>query len=243
MRFTPQMVEHEHQTSFARSLKPLRVPATETPRRLLTSSALSSLLPIAAATGIVRRNYNTPNISFYSLSGNLIQLERISVPGKSAYDFYGSLSITTSYYNKHAALAPLPAHPKYRHDYQRYEGPQIDSHKSLIMSNSSVAGCGGVVTNNSSKCQTEAARVPHKTTSRCKHQRIRSTIHDLISRINIDKARILTLATPSSAWRGKNGRMINDRNASACTCIRANKFQKKKLVYLLPVSAAGQLDD
>lgn len=39
----------------------------------ITSSALTSLLSIAATEGIVQQNLNTPQISFYSPSGNLIQ--------------------------------------------------------------------------------------------------------------------------------------------------------------------------
>jgi hypothetical protein len=41
----------------------------------ITSSALTSLLSIAATEGIVQQNLNTPQISFYSPSGNLIQTQ------------------------------------------------------------------------------------------------------------------------------------------------------------------------
>ncbi|PVH93584.1 hypothetical protein DM02DRAFT_220458 [Periconia macrospinosa] len=44
-----------------------------TPGHAITSPALSALLPIAAAEGIVRANFQTPRISFYSPSGNLIE--------------------------------------------------------------------------------------------------------------------------------------------------------------------------
>ncbi|CAI6323498.1 unnamed protein product [Periconia digitata] len=44
----------------------------------ITSVALSALLPIAAAEGIVRANLQTPRISFHSPSGNLILEENIT---------------------------------------------------------------------------------------------------------------------------------------------------------------------
>lgn len=46
----------------------------------ITSPALSALLPIAAAEGIVHANGQTPRISFYSPSGNLIEEEYTGSP-------------------------------------------------------------------------------------------------------------------------------------------------------------------
>ena len=43
-------------------------------KRLITSSALTSLLPTAAAEGIVKPIWTTPKLSFYSPSGTMIQL-------------------------------------------------------------------------------------------------------------------------------------------------------------------------
>lgn len=64
--------------------------ADTTSARLITSSALSALLPVAAAEGIVRPNFQAPRLSFYSPSGTLIeenantQLPRFQSLGKSS---------------------------------------------------------------------------------------------------------------------------------------------------------------
>lgn len=46
------------------------------PPRSLTSCALSALLPIAASEGIVQPDFTTPQLSFFSPSGNVIQVEK-----------------------------------------------------------------------------------------------------------------------------------------------------------------------
>ena len=90
-------LQHEFPHSFRRPVTPVWFNPTETVRkdekqsppkrqfqlesakplrpRSITSSALTSLLPIAAAEGIVQQNLTTPQISFYSPSGNLIQAQ------------------------------------------------------------------------------------------------------------------------------------------------------------------------
>jgi hypothetical protein len=156
--FTPQMAELERQASLSESPpEPNQVADVEPPRRSITSSALTSLLPIAAASGIVRPNYDTPKISFFSPSGNLIQPEGSSTPGTtSASDFSGSPTVTTSYYDNRTTTVtyrafppttclppprpslrpmstppmssvPLPAHLRFHHNYRRAEQSQIDS--------------------------------------------------------------------------------------------------------------------
>ncbi|KAF1977497.1 hypothetical protein BU23DRAFT_564995 [Bimuria novae-zelandiae CBS 107.79] len=82
------------------SAKPLRP-------RSITSSALTSLLPIAAAEGIVQQDFTTPQLSFYSPSGNLIQTQDTSLTptpassyrSRSDSHFLGKPATTTSYYN------------------------------------------------------------------------------------------------------------------------------------------------
>jgi hypothetical protein len=155
--FTPQMAELERQASASESPPDTKqVLETEQPRRSINSPALTSLLPIAAASGIVRTNYDTPKISFFSPSGNLIQPEGSSTPGTTSIsDFSGTPSVSTSYYNKTipatysafpattclppsrpslrpmttppTSSAPLPAHLRHHHNYRRPEQSQIDS--------------------------------------------------------------------------------------------------------------------
>lgn len=156
--FTPQMAELERQASISEfPPESHQVPEAAPPRRSITSSALTSLLPIAAASGIVRPNYDTPKISFFSPSGNLIQPEGSSTPGtSSASDFSGSPTVTTSYYDTRTtpaacsafpkttclppprpslkpmtmpptSSAPLPARLRFHHNYRRPEQSQIDS--------------------------------------------------------------------------------------------------------------------
>ncbi|KAF1936143.1 hypothetical protein EJ02DRAFT_101262 [Clathrospora elynae] len=154
--FTPQMAELERQACVSESPEEPKQDAVAEPQcHSITSSALSSLLPIAAASGIIRPNYNTPKISFFSPSGNLIQPEGSLTPGTtSASDFSGSPTTTTSYYNTTTrstysafpstclpparpslrpmttpptSSAPLPAHLRHHHNYRHVEKSQIDS--------------------------------------------------------------------------------------------------------------------
>ncbi|KNG44802.1 hypothetical protein TW65_08328 [Stemphylium lycopersici] len=153
--FTPQMAELERQASTSESLEIKQVQSTEPPRRSITSSALTTLLPIAAASGIVRPNYETPKISFFSPSGNLIQPEGSSTSGTtSASEFSGSPTMNTPNYTKATpaaysvfsatclppprpllrpmvtpptSSAPLPANLQCHHNYRRPEQSKIDS--------------------------------------------------------------------------------------------------------------------
>ncbi|KAI1537046.1 hypothetical protein PtrSN002B_004549 [Pyrenophora tritici-repentis] len=153
--FTPQMAELERQASTSESPEATQATETQPPRRSITSSALTTLLPIAAASGIVRPNYDTPKISFFSPSGSLIQPEDSSTPDTTtASEFSGSPTRTSYYGNPNAmatytafppktclppprplrpmttpptSSAPLPAHLRYHHNYRRPEQSQIDS--------------------------------------------------------------------------------------------------------------------
>ncbi|KAF2471857.1 uncharacterized protein BDR25DRAFT_354361 [Lindgomyces ingoldianus] len=53
----------------------------------ITSSALQALLPLAAASGIVRPNYATPHLSFYSPSGHLIQVDEESSSANPSHPY------------------------------------------------------------------------------------------------------------------------------------------------------------
>ncbi|KAI8935450.1 hypothetical protein NX059_008023 [Plenodomus lindquistii] len=85
--FTPQMGELERQASVSESPEQVSHRRPDTTAHSMKSFALTSLLPIAAASGIVTPNYNTPKISFYSPSGNLIQPDSSSSPGTNSSDF------------------------------------------------------------------------------------------------------------------------------------------------------------
>ncbi|KAF2449285.1 hypothetical protein P171DRAFT_189183 [Karstenula rhodostoma CBS 690.94] len=102
--FSPKEPERPHEppkyTLQLEETKPLRP-------RSITSSALTSLLPIAAAEGIVQQNLTMPQLTFYSPSGNLIQAQSASFTptpvssSRSRSDSYfsGTPTTTTSYYN------------------------------------------------------------------------------------------------------------------------------------------------
>jgi len=198
------MAELERQASVSESPDSIYATPMNHTRRSITSSALASLLPIAAASGVVRANYNTPKISFYSPSGNLIQPE-----GSSSPEF--SRSTTSSptkpalYYNESkrpsaqntlsatacspparptlvplttlpAITAPLPSHLIHHHNYRHTERSKIDLCESIIEPTPPVKGCGGVVRPWSSPPpHTGIIHPPHKTTTPRSQHRYRST--------------------------------------------------------------------
>lgn len=188
--FTPQMAELERRASSSESPEWRQTAATETTSRSITSSALTSLLPIAAASGIVRLNYNTPKLSFYSPSGNLIQPENDSTLGAMPSE-YGGSSITTSYYRKanppsaqnvlpatvglppaRPSLLPvttlptftaqLPAHLRHHKNSHHAELSQISPCEPFLALTPAVKGCGGVVRSSSFSPRSGHAQ-PHNT--------------------------------------------------------------------------------
>jgi hypothetical protein len=180
----------------------MRANATETTHHSDTSSALASLIPTAAAAGIIQANYNTPEISFYSPSANLIQLEGSSSPETSA-STVGSPIVTTSTYNnieaptahhQRSATArlpparptlipktkyptftiPLPLHLRHHHNYRHPERSQIDPYKSLIEPSPAIKGCGGVIKTHNFNLRSGTQRSPHKKTKPCsRHNHVR----------------------------------------------------------------------
>ncbi|KAF1952520.1 hypothetical protein CC80DRAFT_538198 [Byssothecium circinans] len=82
----------------------------------MTSSALSAILPIAAAEGIVRPNFKTPQLSFFTPSGNLIQTEENTslLPTKpsssSQCPYTGAPTTSTSFYGGDGNEKPSPAY-------------------------------------------------------------------------------------------------------------------------------------
>ncbi|OAL53963.1 hypothetical protein IQ07DRAFT_596932 [Pyrenochaeta sp. DS3sAY3a] len=140
--------------------------------RSMNSSALTALLPIAAASGIVRSNYSTPKISFYSPSGNLIQPEDCSPPRRSMSDFIENPTLVSSNCNEETQFAThnqerarpcrttqtppttsaaLPS--QYRYQQQLHKRHHNDLYGSTIVSASKVRGCGGLVRNENSPLQ------------------------------------------------------------------------------------------
>lgn len=140
--------------------------------RSMNSSALTALLPVAAASGIVRSNYSTPRISFYSPSGNLIQPEDCSPQRRSTSSFIGKPTLVSSNCNKETQFATcnqerarpcrtpqtppttsaaLPA--QHRYQQQLHKRQHNDLYGSTIVSASKVRGCGGLVRNGNSPLQ------------------------------------------------------------------------------------------
>lgn len=233
--FTPQMAELERQASFSES--PDSVEATDAPHapyRSITSSALTSLLPIAAASGIVRPNYNTPKISFFSPSGNLIQPESSSPQGSSPSDYGNSPEITTSYYNKQNSniasssgslpirpplvpmttpptyKTPLPSHLRHHHNYRHPEKSQISSHESPITPKGPVKGCDGVVRENS---LTPRSGVFHPHGKDRVHRSAKLVMHDLKAEAKFYTTRFIALAAAQSfAPSVPKGRTLEKRH-------------------------------
>jgi hypothetical protein len=183
------MAELERQASCADSPKLKQAIRTATAHRSITSSALASLLPIAEASGIVQANYNTPKISFYSPSGNLIQPEKDSSPEPSV-SFASLPKATTPYHNSSkqcsahktlsvvarlplvrpalvpmttppTAIASLPVDLRHHHNYWRPELSQISSCESLI-DTATITGCGGIVRTHSFTIRSGTRHSPHK---------------------------------------------------------------------------------
>lgn len=75
------------------------------PSQSMDSSTLSSRPPIAAAEGIVKPNLNTPQISFFSPSGNLVHASISPLPSASSsrsnldVNYLGAPITSTSYYS------------------------------------------------------------------------------------------------------------------------------------------------
>jgi hypothetical protein len=198
------MAELERQASISESPGSKLASAEEPTRRSFTSSALTSLLPIAAASGIVQLNYDTPKISFYSPSGRLIQSEGSSSPETHAVHC-GSPSVRRSNFSnpaQHSArqnltatgylppvrpallpmttppvpTAPLPAHLRYHHNYRHPERSHIESCESFIESSPLATECGGVVRTNSFLLRSGTRQSPpRKKNASSKDKRHRST--------------------------------------------------------------------
>lgn len=99
-------LEQQQQRRKELQLEPAKPPHP----RSITSSALTSLLPIAAAEGIVQQSLATPQLSFYSPSGNLIQAEdkaSLKTPASSSLSDSGSYflePLAAASYNSKTAL-------------------------------------------------------------------------------------------------------------------------------------------
>ena len=217
--FTPQMIELERQASYSDSPESVNAIGSTRPfSRSITSSALTSLLPIAAASGIVRPNYDTPKISFYSPSGNLIQPESSSPPGTSPSEYGGSRTVTTSHYNRHKVhvagsagslpilplapmttppmhKTPLPLHLRHHHNYHQPESSQVSSEKTTVTTGRLVKGCDGVVRENSLTPRSGILSPPKE----CRIQRsTKLAIRDLRTEARFHKSRFLKLAAAHS---------------------------------------------
>ena len=104
-------------------------PKVEAARYSVTSPALTSLLPIAAASGIVRSDYTKPTLCYYSPSGRQIERECSSTPDNPPYVPVpqGRMGMTTA---TTATWTPLPP-----------ARPVVIQHKT----GRKVKGCDGVI--------------------------------------------------------------------------------------------------
>lgn len=223
--FTPQMAELERQASVSESPELEQRTVVPPLSHSMRSFALPSLLPIAAASGIVTPNYNTPKISFYSPSGNLIQPESSSSPGTNSSEISRS---PTSYHDHSsrptrkaaiclppvrpallprvtppASSAPLPAHLRHHHNYRHREKSQIEPMEpSFVIPTAVVKGCGGIVKSpsysNTPRSGTRHDRKHSRFGSYQKNRRsTRSVVHDLRYEVNFLKAGLITAAFAS----------------------------------------------
>ncbi len=216
--FTPQMEELERQASFSDSPESVADVSARAPPRRIISSALTSLLPIAAASGVVRPNYNTPKISFYSPSGNLIQPESSSPPDAGLSEDGSSPTTTTFHHNQRTStstqpkrttrrptLVPMttppthktryPPNMQHHYKYQHPEIPQFSDCESYVVPKGPIKGCDGVVRENSLTPRSGVFlwhgqdKIPHT------H---RLTMHDLKAEARFYKARFIALAAAQS---------------------------------------------
>lgn len=218
--FTPQMEELERQAFSSESPDSMKsCAASRVPCHSITSSALTSLLPIAAATGIVQPNYNTPTISFYSPSGNLIQPDSSPCQRTSSPDHSGSPKITTSYYNRQngniaistgtrptrplllpmttppTQRTPLPLHLRHHHNYRHPELSQTCSREFYVTPNGTVKGCDGVVHEDTF---TPRIGVFFPREEDEVHRSLKPVIHDLIAEARFYKARFIARVSAQS---------------------------------------------
>lgn len=214
MWFTPQMTELERQVSFSESPESMKAPPPgHAPFCSITSSALTSLLPIAAASSLVRLNYNTPKISFYSPSGNLIQ------PESNPSDHGNSPTVTSSYFNRQHVNAgsstesmpsrpplvpvttppthktPLLSHLRQYHNYGRHKLSQISSFEASVTPKGPVKGCDGMV-RETSLTPRSGAFFPHGKDK--VHRSVKLAVHDLKAEVKFHEARLITLAAAHS---------------------------------------------
>jgi hypothetical protein len=90
-------LQQELPQTMRRTSTPVRLGTLPTPKAI-TTSALPVLLPLAAASGIVTRNHTTPQLSFFSPSGNLIQAEENACGSPTANTTQAS----------HSTFSPFP---------------------------------------------------------------------------------------------------------------------------------------
>lgn len=239
--FTPQMGELEGQASMSESPAQATNDRTNTTSHSVKSFALTSLLPIAAASGVVTPNYNTPKISFYSPSGNLIQPENSSSPGTGSSEFSGSPTMATSYFYNvrstpiHPAppvrpalvpmttppvfSAPLPAHLRHHHNYRHPENSQIVSTESFVLPSPVVRGCGGIVKSPSFTPRSGSRNQYPKFNSGSYQKHHRSTwsiVHDLKFEARFYKAGLITKACMFRRPTAKGDVLHKRRVVSQC---------------------------
>ena len=166
--------------------------------KLVTSSALTSLLPIATASGIIHLNCNTSKISFDSPSGNHIQAvdnSKVRAGSLAHEEILTSSNMSTDQMlfegrgdevNIHglppvrlllappttsATLSiPLPAHLRLHYDYKTSAKVDIEPCEMILENKHPVRGCDGVIKSRSLTVSCEH-RQTHVQTQPCGHDR------------------------------------------------------------------------
>ncbi|KAL5115868.1 hypothetical protein ACEQ8H_006270 [Pleosporales sp. CAS-2024a] len=221
--FTPQMAELERQASIPNCSGSDY--AAQAKQSTITSSALTSLLPIAAASGVVQTNCNTPRISFYSPSGSLIQPAETPSPEfskwspsslrrenqrkdpthqVSAHKVWSSTEClpptrpTLLPLNTLPTLtSPLPANLTYQHSYQRPRCTSTDINGPPVQPTSPVYACGGIVRTSPMQCD-GTVQPPKKRTAYFYQYRDRQAlVHEIRSDLAFYKSRYIGLIAQS----------------------------------------------
>ncbi|KAL6712196.1 hypothetical protein ACN47E_000073 [Coniothyrium glycines] len=172
--FSPQMTELERQASLPDSPGSQTSPIADGLSRSITSSALTALLPIAVASGIVQPYYSIPQITFHSPSGNFIQLQESIAVGNDLHhslnrscinahtgylktsqtdqivqpDFEGLPAVRPALWPPivpSMSSTPVPPNIRRRQDVQHTERLQMSSAEPLLVLAPQVKGCGGII--------------------------------------------------------------------------------------------------
>ncbi len=255
--FTQQMPGPCFQRSCTELSGPKETYLAKPTYRSMTSSALTSLLQVATASGIVQPNFNTTKTSFYSPSGNLIQPEGRLTPSRKIMKSkrtHGTVEPDYEYVSNNQDLqpetiylpparpslmpmttlpnpsAPLPTHLQHHHNYQNPEKSEITSFASIIESSCAVQGCDGIVRNNSA-IRYDRLRQPQPNVDFTKRRRrIRSPrpmLLTLKSDIKACRSRLRTIRSPLCALHRQKRKAQNSKACYTDYCTMSSTHRER----------------